>query len=114
MYPQCHVTYDVNYAMYCAITVIECGSLDDFSLSQGYYRRAEAVKRALYSGESPGLTFSDVIADYSESYRKRQNDSAICEAVIVAVNQSKPRLKSRMATNARILIYVGWLPMHVF
>lgn len=69
------------------IYATECIKLDTENCYKGYYRRAEAVKKALYSGESPGLSFADVIADYSESYRKRQNESAICEAVFIAVNQ---------------------------
>ena len=47
------------------------------------------MKKALYAGEIPGLSFADVISDYSESYRKKQNENAICEAIIVAVNESK-------------------------
>ena len=57
--------------------------------------RAECVRLSLSAAPNlglasvPGISIADAIADYNSCYRLKQNTSALCEAVILAVNHSE-------------------------
>lgn len=63
---------------------------------QGYYRRAEALRKMLENPEMnsrgpEGSGFAQVVADYFQCHRKTENSNikAIYQAMVVATNNSQ-------------------------
>ena len=63
--------------------------------SQGYYRRAEALRKMLESDDwksrvPGGTSFSNVASDYFQCHRKTENSNikALYQAIVVATNHS--------------------------
>lgn len=61
------------------------------STLQGYYRRAEALRKMLENPDlatrvPTGKSFADVVEDYFQSHRKAENVKAIYQAMAVATS----------------------------